>query len=105
MSEGHPHVHRPKNLYCRFHGHPLIFAHTMKRGILWSIGAASLALTLTSVAHDTNYAHVRGSTNAAAMLKLVPESKGPVGAPAPSTVAAKTTGQGFWKFVAMKVLV
>ena len=92
-------------MYCRFGGHPLILAHTMKRGILCSLAAASLVATLSAVAHDTNYTHLHGSTNAATPLKLVPESKGPVPAPASLTGTAKTTGQGFWKFVAMKDLV
>lgn len=81
-----------------------MFAYIMKRGILGSIVAVSLSLAIGTQAHDADFTHMHGSTNAATPLKHVPETEGPL--PAPAAVEGKptTTGQGFWKFVAMKNL-
>jgi len=80
-----------------------MFAADMNHKTFFNTLALSLAAALAVRAHEVDFKHLHGSTNPATPLKLVPESSGPVGKPAPSK--AKTTGQGFWKFAAMKDLV
>jgi hypothetical protein len=77
----------------------------MKRGIFYSIVVASTAAILTASAHEVEYKHLHGTTNPATPLKLVPEAKGPVRAPAALKESVATSGQGFWKFAAAKNLV
>jgi hypothetical protein len=76
----------------------------MKRGTCITTVTALAAATSISTAHELDFKHLHGSTNAATPLKLVPESAGPVKAPAQAKESAPTSGQGFWKFAAAKNL-
>ncbi|MGV3773767.1 MAG: hypothetical protein ACO1QB_12755 [Verrucomicrobiales bacterium] len=62
---------------------------------------AALTTVISTQAHDGHFHHVHASTNKATALKLVPEKKGPVRAPAPLKEEAKLSGSGFWKFMAV----
>ncbi len=75
----------------------------MKRAIICRVVVASLAFILSARAHDVDFKHIHGATNAATPLKLVPESTGPAKVNA-TAAGATTSGQGYWKFVAMKSL-
>jgi hypothetical protein len=77
----------------------------MTRGTFCGIVVASITTVATTMAHDAGFNHQHGTTNAATPLKLVPENKGPVRAPAALKATATTSGQGFWKFVAARELV
>src|SRR3954453_20048325 len=72
-----------------------------------SIGALVLTLSAGSsaLAHEVAYSHVHGDTNPAVPLKMLVEKKGPIKAPAETKEPMTTSGQGFWKFAAMKNLV
>jgi hypothetical protein len=85
-------------------GYPLLFAQAMKQGILCAV-VASIVAVLPAAGHEIDFKHIHGPTNKPPVLKLTPETKGPVSAPAKTKSAAATTGQGFWKFAAMKDLV
>ena len=74
----------------------------MKRGTLCT--SLLVVLAAAATAHDVDFSHIHGQTNRPTMLPIVPEASGPVKA-APLGGAGATSGQGFWKFVAMKNLV
>src|SRR5436305_6749345 len=65
---------------------------------------ASIAAVFTAAAHDVDFKHLHGATNPATPLKIAAEASGPVKAPAPLKETIATSGQGFWKFAAMKDL-
>ena len=76
----------------------------MKRETIRTIVIATTAAALTATAHDVDFKHIHGATNPATPLKIVAETSGPVKAPAPLKEGTATSGQGFWKFAAMKDL-
>jgi len=64
--------------------------------------ALTLGAALTASAHDVEFKHLHGSTNAATPLKFIVEKDGPIKAPAPLTEKVSVSGQGFWKFAAAR---
>ncbi len=77
----------------------------MKRGIFYAAIAASIASRFAVSAHEVDFKHLHGSTNPATPLKITLEKSGPVRTPAALKERVATSGQGFWKFAAMKDLV
>ena len=69
-----------------------------------SFAALAVGAAFCASAHDVEFKHLHGSTNAATPLKFVVEKSGPIKAPAPLTEKVAVTGQGFWKFAAAKDL-
>jgi hypothetical protein len=63
----------------------------------------ALAASFAVQAHDAGFKHLHGSTNPAVPLNFVEETSGPI-RPAPGG-GQPVTGQGYWKFAAMKDLV
>src|SRR4051794_35795816 len=66
--------------------------------------ALALGTALVANAHDAEFKHLHGSTNAATPLKFVSEKDGPIKAPAPLKEKVSVSGQGFWKFAAARDL-
>lgn len=63
-----------------------------------------MAAIFTAAAHDVDFKHLHGNTNPATPLKIVAETSGSVKTPAVMKESVVTSGQGFWKFAAMKEL-
>lgn len=70
------------------------------RSALQAAGLASLIALPSAFAHDGAHSHSE-EVSTATPLPFITETKGPVSAPKKGAVAgSKTTGQGFWRFVA-----